>query len=271
MRPAGMRDLTKGAVLVTGGTKGIGLATALAFARHGASCVLTYRWGSADEDDVRRAFADIGAPEPLMVNADVSQPEDTDKLIDDIKARFDHVDSFVSNVAQAGRVQSLDDLTARALRRTFDYSVVPTIEYLQKIRAAFGRPPRYLVALSSTGIDHFHPNYALVAASKAALEALCRYVTYHLKDEDIRFNVVRTIAVRTDSFRQVFGPDFEETILRYISKDRLVDEDEVAKVILALCSGYFDGMKGQAITVDKGAVFGDNIMRIFDEREELGL
>lgn len=266
-----MRDLTKGAVLVTGGTKGIGLATALAFARHGARCVLTYRWGSADEDDVRRSFADIGAPEPLLVNADVSQAEETEALLGEIAERFDHVDTFVSNVALAGRVQTLDDLSARALHRTFDYSVVPTIEYLQGIRETFGRPPRYLIALSSTGIDHFTPNYALVAASKAALEALCRYVTYQLRDEDIRFNTVRTVAVRTDSFRQIFGPDFEGTILKYMPKERLVDEADVANVILGLCSGYFDGVKGQAITVDKGAVFGDNIMRIYDERKDLGL
>ena len=46
-------------VLVTGGTKGIGLSTALAFARHGARLVLTYKWGSADEDELKAQFAAI--------------------------------------------------------------------------------------------------------------------------------------------------------------------------------------------------------------------
>jgi NAD(P)-dependent dehydrogenase (short-subunit alcohol dehydrogenase family) len=264
-----MRDLQDKAVIVTGGTKGIGLATALNFGRRGGTCILTYHWGSASEDEVIGEFEKVGAPRPVLFNADVSRQEDTERLMEALVGQVDYIDTFVSNAAVSATVRNLDELSIRDMRRTFDYSVAPTIGYLQAIQKSFGRPPKYMVALSSAGIDHFFPNYALVAAAKAALEALCRYVTVFLKDEDFRFNIVRTLAVRTDSFKQVFGPDFEDAILRLISSDRLVDETEVADVILALCSGLFDGLKGQTITVDKGALFGDNIMRLYDERHKL--
>ena len=65
-------DFTNKAVVITGGTKGIGLASGLAFGKQGAHAYLTHRWSSADEDEVRGKFAAIGAPEPAIVEADVS-------------------------------------------------------------------------------------------------------------------------------------------------------------------------------------------------------
>ena len=59
-----IRDYTGKAVLITGGTKGIGLACGLAFARHGVHAILTHRWCSADEDGTRAAFDAVGAPAP---------------------------------------------------------------------------------------------------------------------------------------------------------------------------------------------------------------
>ncbi|HEY0136691.1 MAG TPA: SDR family NAD(P)-dependent oxidoreductase, partial [Nannocystis sp.] len=69
---ANFNDFTGKAVLITGGTRGIGLACGLAFARHGARVILTHRWGSADEGELRAKFAELGAPEPMIVEADVS-------------------------------------------------------------------------------------------------------------------------------------------------------------------------------------------------------
>lgn len=258
-------------VLVTGGTKGIGLAAALAFGARGARCVLTYRWGSADEDEVRGRFAAVGAPPPLLVQANAGLSEDTDALMAALRETCTDVDTFVSNVTGATLVSGMDDLQERAFIKTMQYSVWPTIGYIRAIRKTFGTYPRYVVAISSPGPDHFSLNYDFVAAAKAALETLCRYLAHRLRGEGVRVNVVRTLGIRTTAFDEAFGPALGSYMARMVPEGRLVREEDVAGVVLALCSGLLDGMSGQVVTVDKGAVFADNVMRLYAERELLGL
>lgn len=264
-------DFRDRAVLVTGGTMGIGLATALAFGRRGAACTLTYKWGSADEADVRRTFAEAGAPEPFLIQADVARAEDTGRVLAEMRARHDYVEAFISNVSQAVLVESLPDYSTRALFQSIQYSAWPLVEYTFRIREVFGRHPRYVVGISSTGVDQFSWGYDLMAASKAVMETLCRYLSYRLYDEDLRINVIRTRSVRTESFRSAFGGEFETFARRFTSDEHFVDPREVADAAVALCSGLMDGVRGQVITVDRGTSFFDNLMRLYNERETLRL
>jgi len=264
-------DFRDRAVLVTGGTMGIGLATALAFGRRGAACTLTYKWGSADEDEVRRTFADAGAPEPLLIQADVARAEDTSRVLAEMRARHGHVEAFISNVSQTVLVENPTDYSIRALFQSIQYSAWPFVEYTFRIREVFGRYPRYVVGISSTGVDQFSWGYDLMAASKAVMETLCRYLNYRLYDEDLRINVIRTRSVRTESFRSAFGSDFETFARRFSREQHFVDAREVADAAVAMCSGLMDGVRGQVITVDRGTSFFDNLMRLYNERETLPL
>jgi NAD(P)-dependent dehydrogenase (short-subunit alcohol dehydrogenase family) len=259
------------AVLITGGTMGIGLATGLAFGRQGARCILTHKWGTADEDGVRRAFDDAGAPAPLLVQADVASAEDTQALLGAIKAQHERIEAFISNVSVGLVVKDFDDYEKRSLFKSIEYSAWPMIEYTRQIKAVFGRYPRYVVGLSSGGPDAFYKNYDFVAASKAVMESLCRYLNYRLFDEDIRINVVRSRLVRTESLRATFGSDFEEFAERFNMRRQFISCEEVANAILALCSGLMDGVSGQILMVDRGTSFFDNLMRIYEERDTLNI
>jgi len=258
-------------VLITGGTMGIGLATSLAFAREGAICTLTHKWGSADEEEVLAKFLAEDLPAPTIVQADVSNEEDTDALLDQLRKRHDHIEVFVSNVSFALITHELADYSLRSLFRSIEYSTWPMFEYPRKIKEVFGRYPRYIIGLSSGGPDHFYSNYDFVAASKAVMETLCRYMNYRLFEEDVRINVVRSRLVRTESLRATMGPEMEPFAERLNMKRQFISCEEVANAILALCSGLMDGVSGQVLMVDRGTTFFDNLMRLYNEKDELTL
>lgn len=262
-----MNDLRGKSVLITGGTMGIGLATGLAFARQGCRVTLTHKWSTADEDELRARFTDEGLPAPQVIAADVTQDEDTDALLDILRRQCESIEVFVSNVSMALVVKSLDDYTRRSLFKSIEYSAWPFFEYTRRIRAVFGKYPRYVIGLSSGGPDQFHVNYDFVAASKAVMEVLCRYLNYRLFSEDVRFNVVRARAVLTESLRATFGPEFEGFLARANMTRDLMQPEEVANAILALCSGLMDGISGQVLMVDRGGTFRDDLMRLYNERE----
>lgn len=251
-------------VLVTGGTKGIGLATALAFARHGAQAVITHRWSSADEDEVRERFRRAEAPAPLIVEADILRSEDTTQLFAQIRERFGRLDAFVSNASTAVTVQSLDDLTERAFLRSMRATAWPTVEYTLAAKRILGAYPKYVVVMSSDGPDRFTPMYDFVACGKAAVESLARYLAYRLRAEGVCVNVVRSRAIKTDAFTSTFGAPFHGFLRKFVAEEWFMRPEEVGDAAFALCSGMFDAMTGQVLMVDRGNTFADGISLVFE-------
>ena len=87
----------------------------------------------------------------------------------------------------------------------------------------------------------------------------------------MRINVLRSRAIKTDSFADTFGADFYAFLESFVDEGWFMTPDELAEAALALCSGMFDGMSGQVVTVDRGATFGDGISYVYQRREQLGL
>lgn len=258
-------DRTGKNVLVTGGTKGIGYATAREFARAGARLFLTYKWGSADEDKIVKEFDDLGAPKPVFIQADASIEEDTEAIMEEIKKTSEEgVDIFINNVGFAARTMELKDYKKRSLFKTFEYSSWPIVDYTRKIEETFGRYPEYIVGISSDGPDHYYPGYDFVAASKALLEFLGRYLAAHLGPKGTKVNVLRFGMVNTESFGLIFGSEFFDYMEEQgLPKEMVLTPEECGKAVLALCSGLLDAVNGQVIQADYGLPFRDNTMNRF--------
>jgi NAD(P)-dependent dehydrogenase (short-subunit alcohol dehydrogenase family) len=254
-------DLRGKTALVTGGTRGIGLAVALQLARAGARLFLTYRWGTADTKALFEAFARVTDRKPVLVEADVSVDEETVRLLDTIAADAERIDIFVSNASIALIAESIDEYKKKSLFKTIEYSTWPMIDYTRKIKEKFGAYPRYIIGISSDGPDHFYQGYDFVAASKGLMETFSRYLAIHLAPEGSRVNVVRFGPVETDSFNQVFGEGFFDYVREHgIREDMLLKIEDCGKTVVALCSGLLDAVNGQILTIDNGLSFGNNII-----------
>jgi enoyl-[acyl-carrier-protein] reductase (NADH) len=144
-----------------------------------------------------------------------------------------------------------------------EYSVWPTLGYLQEMERIFGKYPRYVIGLSSFGPDQLVPNYDMVAACKAAMETIFRYLAYRLVDTDVRINVVRAVYVRTEALDSTLGADFADFMNRTIP-ELIVPAESVADAVLALCSGLMDGVTGQVLMIDQGANFANSLMGLFE-------
>jgi len=266
-----LNDFHGKAVLITGGTKGLGLATGLALGREGARVYLTCKWGSASEDAIRARFAEAGAPEPVILEADAAVAEDTLEVLRAIRKEHDRVEVFVSNVSFAQTGPGLEKYKRRYLEGALSYGAWPLVEHLQGMHEVFGRYPRYVVGTSCDGPDTYYPGYDFVAAAKVVMEVLCRYINTYLFDEDFRINILRSRPVSTDSLVATFGEGFEPFLRRYHGDEYFITAEEVGDAILALCSGLMDAVSGQVILLDRGVAFCDNLMRLYEHREAYGL
>lgn len=255
-------DLSGKTALITGGTAGIGLASALELAKAGAQTVLSYKWGSADMEAIAAQFQSAGAAEPVFVQADVSQDEDTALVLDKIAEISDGLDIYISNVGFALKAQDLSDYKKRSLYKTFDYSSWPLIDYVKQAKKRFGRYPGNILAISSDGPDHYYQGYDFVAASKSLLEFFSRYLAVYVGREGGTVNAIRFGTVRTPSFEAIFGADYFSWLekAKGIGPADILTAEQCGKTVLALCSGLMGAVNGQIISADKGMPFIDNSM-----------
>lgn len=261
-------DFTGKTVLITGGTRGIGLETGLSFGKRGALCILTYRWGDHDEAGINEQFEKIGALKPILLQADVANADDTKALLEELKKSMDKIDIFISNVSSAMVINCFEDYTLKGLKQSISYSTWPMVAYTQEIERVFGVYPKYIMAVSSTGPTDYSIGYDYVAASKTVMEVFVKYISYRLRKHDVVINAVRSRAIKTKSLEATFGKDLYEFAQKFVPDSYWIQPEELAEAMVGLCSGYCDTITGQIITVDKGTNFFDNLMEIYTRTQK---
>lgn len=255
-------------VLITGGTKGIGLSTALAYAKLGANCLLTYNWETLNSDLLLDEFSKIGANLPVIFQANIANSKDTVILLEKLKTHVSSIDIFINNASVSSIINSLEDYSLNLLRKNIKYNAWPLVDYTKKIYEVFGKYPKYIIGISSVGVEEYVCGYDYAALGKSAMETLCRYMSWRLRDNDVCINMIRSYFVDTQSFRNLLGVEFFEflnTKLKFISDDFYINVKDVSNAVVALSSGLFDSLKGQVITIDRGKGFYMNLMNLYGE------
>lgn len=250
-----MIELRERLALVTGGSRGIGRACALALARAGADVIINYRSNEPEAEETAAMISELGS-RVVIVKADVSEAEDCEAMCSFIAERFGKLDILIHNAASGGFRSLLDVSTTQfdAAMHTNALSLLHLVRNaspLMKVGPNRGK----LVVLSSAGTHRALPSYGIVGASKAALAAMARHLILELGDLGMNINIIEAGLVDTDSTRSLPGATlmFEARKANTLVGDRLLTANDVANAALFLCSPLADLIQGQTIVVDAGA------------------
>jgi enoyl-[acyl-carrier protein] reductase III len=232
-------------VLVTGGSRGIGRAIALRFARDGARRVaIGYLRNDRAAEEAAAEIEAAGA-EPVLVRGNV-----TSKRVLDEVAALGPLEALVHNAA-TGVIRPALEVEPKHWDWTVNANARALLE-LTRAAAPNLAAGSSIVAISSLGAQRVLENYVLVGTSKAALEALVRYLAVELAPRGVRVNAVSGGVVDTGALEHF--PNRERMLAAGAANPvgRLVEPEDVAGVVAFLCSPDAEMIRGQTVVVDGG-------------------
>jgi enoyl-[acyl-carrier protein] reductase III len=240
-----------GGVLVAGGTRGIGGAISLRFARAGASVIANYLRDQKAAEHLK-ASADGEGLRLVLCRADLTTPRGLEQIEKTIRECNEPLTGLIY-CAATGVHREIPELTARHFDFTFALNVRA---FFELTKALLGRLAKgaTILAISSMGAQRALPYYSLVGSSKGALEALARHLAVELLPRGIRVNILVPGTVTTDVWKTL--PDGEKRLAEAADRApgrRLVAAEEVAWAAQFLCSSASSGIVGQTLIVDGGA------------------
>ncbi len=245
------KELQGSVALVTGGSRGIGRAISLELARRGANIVVAYlrKRSAAEETCAELEGAGVKA---IPVKAHVGDEAQLASLFEQVSETFGRLDVFVSNAA-TGVIKPIPELDAHAWEWTMNANARPLLLGARLARELMVDGGS-IIGLSSGGATRVLPGYAVVGTSKAAIEALVRYLAVELAPDGIRANAVSPGVVDTDALRHF--PMRDEMLSAARSgtpAGRMVTPEDVAKTVAWLVSDDSAMITGQTIVIDGGA------------------
>lgn len=245
-----MRKLSGKTALITGGSSGIGLATAKLFLEEGATVAITGR----DADTLEGASAQLGH-DVLAFRSDAARMSDIDELVSDLQAVWGRIDVLFVNAAVAGPAPfelvseaHFDMLSNVNLKGVF-FTIQKALPLL--------KPGASVIVTTSIANQMGAPNFSVYAACKAALRSLVQTLGLELIGKGIRTNAISPGPIETPIWGKFGIPSdaqkaVREDVLRKSPARRFGNPDEVARLALFLASADSSYMVGQELVVDGG-------------------
>ena len=260
-----MSDLSSRVALITGGTSGIGLATARAFANHGSSVVIAARNEQRGKRVEHELSADTGAS-IRFVKADMGRGEDIQRLVRDTVRHFGRIDYAFNNAVHLDyTIAPTHELTEDEFDRTYRVNqkgVWLCMKY--QIQQMLSQTPRGGAIVNASSVNGLGatPMGAFYSATKAAVLALTKAAALEYAQSGIRINALVPGPVRTPSLEDSFDRIGAETgrTAEEVEKEtrnrnpsgRLGSPEELAEVVVWLCSSSATYVVGHSMIVDGG-------------------
>jgi NAD(P)-dependent dehydrogenase (short-subunit alcohol dehydrogenase family) len=244
--------LTGKITLVTGGSSGLGLATARRFIAEGAQVIVTGR----RQAQLDQAVAELGAA-AFGVRSDVSNLADLDRLYEAIHGRYGRLDVVFAN-AGGGAFVPLGEITPEHFDNYFGINVKGTLFTVQKALPLMAAGGSIVLNASMVTIKGL-PGFSVYAATKAAIRSFARSWAVDLKGKNLRVNVVSPGTVVTPAYKSELGMNdeqiiaFEAQAAEKTPLGRSGTPDEIARAVVFLASDDSSYMTGTELFVDGGA------------------
>jgi NAD(P)-dependent dehydrogenase (short-subunit alcohol dehydrogenase family) len=250
-----MKTFENKTVVITGGTSGIGKATALAFSHQGANVVVSGRRIS-EGDNVVREITSTGG-KAIFVRTDVSREEDIIALIEKTEATFGALHIAFNNAGTEGNLVLLTtEQTVEHYRQVFDINVCGVLLSMKHEILAMLRSGGGVIVNNSSVAGHLgFPRASVYAASKFAVIGLTKTAALEFAKDGIRVNSVSPGPIQTEMFDRAFGEgqtDDKKAVETQVPTGRVGTSEEIASAVLWLSSPGAAFTTGQDIIVDGG-------------------
>ena len=243
-------------MLITGGSRGIGAATARLAAARGYDVAFSYASNSAAADAVAADISRAGR-RAVAVQADMGRPEDITRLFAALDADFGRLDAFFNNAGIFGRASRFVDIGPDRLQHMLAVNTAGPFLAAQaavrRMSTRLGGKGGTIVNMSSMAAKLGGSNEATdYAASKGAIDTLTIGLAKELAGEGIRVNAVRPGLIYTDIHASVGNPDRVDKLKHLVPLQRGGTAEEVAEAVLWLCSEQSSYCTGLIVDVAGG-------------------
>ncbi|GAA3683976.1 hypothetical protein GCM10022267_83510 [Lentzea roselyniae] len=260
-----MTDFTGKLVLVTGGARGIGRVVVRELARRGAHVLINYFHSREEAEQLAAELIGSGSRTSLL-RASVAKRDQIAAMFERVRAEHGHLDVLINNAA-AGGFHELDELTERDWARTINTNVLGTVWCSQHaVPLMRGRGGGVIVNFSSLGSTFVLDKYLMLGVSKAAVEALTRYLAVEYAPDNVRVNAASCSPVPGRATAR-FAEDGRiwQMLAAATPLGRLPSEEEYVKLVLFLASDDSSWITGQVLLADGGFSVGNHAVSSLEQ------
>lgn len=253
-RFAGSGRLKGKTALITGGDSGIGRATAVLFAREGASIAFHYKDEHQDAADTIDAIRQEGA-EVIALHGDIGDIDEVKRLVRGTVAAFGHIGVLINNAGEQHTEDRVEDISEAQLQRTFATNFFAQFHLVQEVVAEM-RAGDAIVNVSSVTAFRGHETLVDYASSKGAILAFTRALSAQLAERGIRVNAVAPGPIWTPLIPASFDAEKVAKFGRHTPLGRPGQPNEVAPAILFLACDDSSYVTGQTLHPNGGELVG---------------